>query len=557
MILIKDIFIKGFRSFKSQSISNIGNLTSLVGKNSCGKSNVLRALNLFFNDQVEPGQSVDFSSDYHEKPKSRQKKVMEVAVTFSLPPTFNFRNELKHMEKLGSSFVIKRTWQLDPRRIPFSTYSIECTADIDAPEDVARQFLSLVSYRYVPNGTAPSHVIESESKALADSIFWRLKGDESGAALLKSLGTASRSMLASASESFEAIGSPLSDPQISRSDNIGEMLSMVGFQAVGAHGLPVSDLAWGHGHQAFFLFQMLHLLDTNYGRFFGWKQGTIWGIEEPESALHRDLESQLAARIRDWADDNKSRLQVLQTTHSPIFSMASDRGYWIELDGPESIVLAMPLPELAVAAEQKGVTGWLHPALAFPWNPVVLVEGGIDSRVLSHIADLTENSHLRFVTVRDFEDGEGSGKDAMIKWLRQNKKYIPNRQPSCPLIAVFDWEVSDQDITKARSAYGPEGNLSVLRMDSTHCNPKMGTDIVGIERFYPPSVFEESKASGMCVYGESNSTGVISISKPALNAAKGDLVNRLVKIDDISMLAPLNSAFCDILNAINAELDLH
>ncbi len=55
MKLIQQIKIENFRSIEIETIQNVGEFNILVGKNSSGKSNVLRALNLFFNGEVEPG----------------------------------------------------------------------------------------------------------------------------------------------------------------------------------------------------------------------------------------------------------------------------------------------------------------------------------------------------------------------------------------------------------------------------------------------------------------------------------------------------------------------
>jgi len=234
MQLITKVEIRGFRSIQSESISDLGNLTCFVGKNSSGKSNILRALNLFFNDVVEDDTAVDFTKDYHERPKSRRKKVIFIKVQFQLPALFKYRKGMEHLKKLGTSFAITRSWELDTRRAPVASYRVDCTPPVPNAEEVARQFLSLISYRYVPNRTVPSKILESESQALADSIFLRMKGDEHASALLAALGAASRRMLSAASTSLAKIGSPLSEPAVATRDTIGEMLTMGGFQATRA-----------------------------------------------------------------------------------------------------------------------------------------------------------------------------------------------------------------------------------------------------------------------------------------------------------------------------------
>ena len=46
---ISRVFIKNFKSFKSERI-DFGNLLAFIGENNAGKSNVLKALDLFFGD---------------------------------------------------------------------------------------------------------------------------------------------------------------------------------------------------------------------------------------------------------------------------------------------------------------------------------------------------------------------------------------------------------------------------------------------------------------------------------------------------------------------------
>lgn len=57
---IKSIHVENFRSIKSID-AELSQLAIFVGKNDCGKSNILRALNLFFNGETNPG--VEFAFD--------------------------------------------------------------------------------------------------------------------------------------------------------------------------------------------------------------------------------------------------------------------------------------------------------------------------------------------------------------------------------------------------------------------------------------------------------------------------------------------------------------
>ena len=47
---IKSLKIKNFRSYKNETKINFGDLNVFVGKNDIGKSTILEALDLFFNE---------------------------------------------------------------------------------------------------------------------------------------------------------------------------------------------------------------------------------------------------------------------------------------------------------------------------------------------------------------------------------------------------------------------------------------------------------------------------------------------------------------------------
>ncbi len=70
-VAIRLIQIENFRSIKN-ILLDVTNLTVLVGQNDSGKSNTLRALNLFFNGETDSNQPFDFVKDNHvlNKPKA-------------------------------------------------------------------------------------------------------------------------------------------------------------------------------------------------------------------------------------------------------------------------------------------------------------------------------------------------------------------------------------------------------------------------------------------------------------------------------------------------------
>jgi hypothetical protein len=369
MELVRRIRVQGFRSIGDQTLEGFGGVTTLVGKNSSGKSNVLRALNLFFNDEVDPDEALDFGRDsqFDPGPKSKKKKRIVISASFRLPSNFHFPKSISAAEtRLGSEFTISRTWERDRQKRIVSTLDVVTgSPGSDDMVESARQFLNLLTYRYIPNRTVPALVLRDESKALAKAIQIRLKGNTVGDLLSALQGAAGR-LLKPIGRSFRATGAPLADPQVSAPGDLGELLTVTGFQATGLTGATVRDQEWGAGHQAFFLYELLCALDTHYSKFFGWKQAAIWGVEEPESGLHNDLETSLAQEFRRWVADPRCKLQVIETTHSPVFTMAADIGYWCAIDSGTSGFNQIPIPALVREAELRGVSGWTQPVLAFP-----------------------------------------------------------------------------------------------------------------------------------------------------------------------------------------------
>ncbi len=90
MKIIKTIEIKHFRSFLgtpktyATELTNLSDVNIFSGANDSGKSNVLRALNLFFNDKVSNNEMLNFERDFFIGKKERVQRVIEIGITFDL-----------------------------------------------------------------------------------------------------------------------------------------------------------------------------------------------------------------------------------------------------------------------------------------------------------------------------------------------------------------------------------------------------------------------------------------------------------------------------------------
>ena len=115
MRIIEKIEIKSFRSFCNRKgdkseIYKISDLNIFSGSNDSGKSNILRALNLFFNGQTSPGRFFSFEQDYFKKDiKNDDKDIKEELVTVRI--TFiNTKNKGKNASQKDKLFLPENFW---------------------------------------------------------------------------------------------------------------------------------------------------------------------------------------------------------------------------------------------------------------------------------------------------------------------------------------------------------------------------------------------------------------------------------------------------------------
>ncbi|MEE8294608.1 MAG: AAA family ATPase, partial [Sphingomonadales bacterium] len=114
MKLIEQIEIKNFRSFgnrkqETTKVVKIGDLNVFSGANDSGKSNILRALNLFFNGKTNLEDFYDFEKDFFKKENKDEKDIKEELTTIKLW-FINSRNKNKNKNRETSSYLPGKFW---------------------------------------------------------------------------------------------------------------------------------------------------------------------------------------------------------------------------------------------------------------------------------------------------------------------------------------------------------------------------------------------------------------------------------------------------------------
>ena len=142
---ILKIEIKNFRSIKTEVISDLSELNVFSGCNDVGKSNVLRALDVFFNKK-----KIDFYEEFNIERKAeikqlRQKQVISVKVFFindtykNLPPTFYVKRTWDKSGEMSSQTDDTETWRKNQNGI--STTQVRTALSL---------YLNKFRFKYIP-----------------------------------------------------------------------------------------------------------------------------------------------------------------------------------------------------------------------------------------------------------------------------------------------------------------------------------------------------------------------------------------------------------------------
>ncbi|MFA5104089.1 MAG: AAA family ATPase [Candidatus Margulisiibacteriota bacterium] len=166
MKIIEKIEIKHFRSFDGGvgqtkiEVLELKDINIFSGANDSGKSNILRVLNLFFNNEVSPGVPFDLDRDLSKIQKNRsdvkaktkresgKKDVRQKDLWVKI--RVYFKKEQGGV--LPERFFVEKTWDKNGLH-PSKKHNIKKNADFKrarAQEGQLSQFLHNISFEYVP-----------------------------------------------------------------------------------------------------------------------------------------------------------------------------------------------------------------------------------------------------------------------------------------------------------------------------------------------------------------------------------------------------------------------
>ncbi len=509
MKIITKIEIKNFRSIKNCTISDIEDFNSLFGLNNSGKSNILRALNLFFNYKTDDNQDLDFEFDFHQYPlkqkKKKEKKEIKIAITFQLPNNFTFKKKLKTVEdfifrkkrnknkKIVKIEKIFGREYLFPERIRINDTSIKSEKDAKNID----LFLSLINFRYIPNRVLPLDTLKNERNALRKAITRKLnmqktdkkKIQKATKALSDIIKNISKSLIQPISNELEKISNTNITVELITPSLVEDLISTSGY-FFSTNNIKVKDIYQGSGIQSFLMFHTLHLIDKDYAQQFGWKQATIWAVEEPESSLHSDLEAQLAMFLFKTVIKSGSRLQFFCTTHSTMFAQYSQKSVIIEKDSAETICRSIESKDIHTETGRLGISQYTHPLLYFPNQNILLCEGKTDVIFLKKIFEILDlnEQNICITCLADLTDKQSNGGiDTIAKYIKENKEIIELRNKSTKIFILLDWETKENKYKHLEKFQG----VLVFQWPSDKVK-EITRHLKGIESLYPKRFFDEA-----------------------------------------------------------------
>ncbi|CAN5379236.1 AAA family ATPase [soil metagenome] len=512
---IRSIHVENFRSIRSID-ADLRDLSIFVGRNDCGKSNILRALNLFFNDETNPGVEFDFSEDYNffAPVRARRAKEIVVRVEIDLPESYRETN--------GDVIVWTRRWREDGpwgedyeyvgQRITRNRRNQEVRTDVRIPDKSnVHSLLRKIEFEYVP--------------AIKDADYFDgLRGRIYGI-----IAEAAARTFHDSSTAFEqSIGDHLTDLTVNITTSLGfdtrlalprdlsHIFERLDFLS-GEKSVSLNNR--GDGIKARHIPLILRFMADKKAalqRRGGSPISSIWAYEEPENNLEIGSAVQLADELLGVARSGTA--QIILTTHSPAFYDLGQREESVslnfvarsaDLDGTviktdvtgidESLgtlaMLAPRISDMVTQIRQQENAKSEAARLAEELCPRIFVEGETDRIILSRALQIyfpQAVAQVRFETKRD-----GAGHSYVIDMLsgwRSQHKHHPERPKAVGII--------DGDATAQKTAFNSQPDNIKSAKCFTYPVPEIlraprnaGFQVhATLETLYPVAVWEDALA---------------------------------------------------------------
>ena len=314
MKVIESITIRYFRSVYTLTLGPCKDLTVIAGKNDVGKSNILKALNLFFNQQSDYLNNFNFFENYSMIRKDEVRKDTIRGQQF-ISISVRFLRGDRMQNSLPPSFTVTKRWDM---------HSLECkiTSDVQARMQQHSQkvgiryseritatslstFLNKIRFVYIP-AIKDKRVFDGTLNILQENLFdskYKQKLD----APISEANRAVQDIVVELQRDFElATGIP-NFVELPNTLNYTSGLLQISTQIEGGS---VAIEKRGDGIRTHYIPKILNYVASHSKNIY------IWGFEEPENSY----EYRRCIQVADEFDMHYcEKCQVFITSHSPAF----------------------------------------------------------------------------------------------------------------------------------------------------------------------------------------------------------------------------------------------
>ena len=316
---IQGVEIKNYRSIVECAFT-FDKLMSLVGENNAGKSNIIYALRLFFNEN-KPDKESDFNNEA---------RPIEITIKFSELTDYE-QEVIGEEHRDGRDLVIRKRYPYDGNP---ETTSVVNEIETNASPRGAQNFLAdtlpelyvLPAVKEIPNeikvtsttnfGKLLTDVIDKSNEGfdVLDRLINQMRDFFDSNDEQMPLNRLSLELTDILNHQFSASSIKIRPKTVTRKDILKSLDVLVN------DGFDSSIYQKGHGLQRAVIFSILRVwanrLNANRPVEGKDRKGVIIAIEEPEIYLHPQQQKIVYEILKELALQNREQIQVIYATHS-------------------------------------------------------------------------------------------------------------------------------------------------------------------------------------------------------------------------------------------------
>lgn len=453
MIKLISAEIENFRSITSKPLNvQFKEFTSIIGPNNCGKSNILRSLQLFFTGGIED-KKYDTEIDFPKNPLLPKHAQTKITVTVSYEPNKETILERALTELEAQKIQRRLDNDLITLRLSYSKNGVESWQFIgklgsrninkEAIYRIRDALRQSVIFKYLPIGRdSIDSVTEEIGSDLIRTIFsgWsgaikkRQEINESIFNLVSKLKPELESSSTSVTQSMAAVFPEIQNLELQLPfENLEQMLPSL--KPVLKDSAETGLKSKGAGIQTSSLLFLLKYLADNYPQKFV-RATFIWAIEEPESFLHPAKQRSMAKVLTDFSKE----VQTIITTHCPHFvprDTISSCCYVIDKDTAQPWSTEVISQNYTDARKSLGVT-LLDSMSLYPIN--IVIEGPSDEIYLSEaLKKISSNELPNWYDIKYFPSGNATSAALAFEWMKDQADDSTN------IILIMDGDKAGND----------------------------------------------------------------------------------------------------------------